>query len=127
MVGSFSGNTGRPAAGSFLSNWLAKRSPHPDSFDCGIRVVSGVMDGGSARWRYQRSAVDRLILDGIVTVHHGTQQVLQLQIDATSVDLRGEAGARPGYAVLSATEQRTGAQVRVSVDPGHLERFGIEA
>jgi hypothetical protein len=123
MVGSFSSNASRPSPGSFLDRWLAKRAAHADTFDCGVRVLSGVVVGEGPRWRYRRSATDPLIVRGVVTLYHGPKITLHLTPEPGA-----DAGPRlrPGHVQLSAVVRGSGARIQVSVPAGDLERFGLD-
>ncbi|MCW2527569.1 MAG: hypothetical protein JWM76_2429 [Pseudonocardiales bacterium] len=117
----------RSAPQSFLGKRLARQTPHPASFDCGIRVVSGSLAGEGSRWRYRVSGADPLIVGGVVKLKHGTKVTLRLLIDKESLDDGGAGVTKPGYTVLTALELAVGAQVQISIPPGELERFGLEA
>jgi hypothetical protein len=117
----------RSAPQSFLGKRAARRTPHPDSFDCGIRVITGSLDGESSRWRYRLSGADPLIVGDVVKLKHGTKVTLRLLIDKESRDDGGGGLTKPGYTVLTAVEQGVGAQVQISIPPAELERFGLDA
>ena len=118
------GNSWRPASGSLLGRWLARGVRHPDAFVCGVRVLSGVVPGEGERWRYRRSAVDRLVSAGVITLNHGSQVVLRLRLDVAEDQLATPARTRPGHVVRSAVEQTTGARVAISADVGDIDRLG---
>jgi hypothetical protein len=126
MTGAFPSNAARSSPGSWLHTWLEKQKRHPDTFDCGVRVRDDSVNGGTARWRYRTSAVDQLVSDGIVTLHHGTKITLRLRIDDDPF-WHGE-GSRPrhGHAVLAAVDAESGARLLVSVPPAELARFGVD-
>jgi hypothetical protein len=117
------GNSQRPSPGSLLARWLERTASHPDSFVCGVRVVSGVVDGESRRWRYRRSAVDPLVVDGVTVLYHGDRalRLRSLRFDDRGVD---GAAARPGFVVGSALEQSSGARVLVACAAGRVEALG---
>jgi hypothetical protein len=121
MAGWLSNNSTRSSPGSWLHRRLAARARHPETFDCGVRVVAGTVGGEGPRWRYRVSAVDPLVADGVVTLHHGPNVALRLLVEPVPAG----HGPRPGYRQLRAVEQQSGAQVRVSVDVGELGRFGV--
>jgi len=110
-----------------LANWLARQRPHPDSFDCGVRTVDGTVPGESHRWRYRRSAVDRLRLGDVVTLHHGTKDTVQLRMDAEPYWQGSGPRPRQGLIVLVGTVVGSGARLLVAVPPGEVVRFGVDA
>jgi hypothetical protein len=126
MTGAFPSNAARSSPGSWLHTWLERQKRHPDTFDCGVRVRDGSVNGETARWRYRTSAVDQRVSDGIVTLRHGTKITLRLRIDDDPF-WHGE-GPRPrhGHAVLAAVDAESGAQLLVSVPPAELVRFGVD-
>jgi hypothetical protein len=126
VVSSFPQNWFNPEPGSVLAKLLDRFAPVPNSFECGVRVVSGALTGEGTRWRYRRSAVDPLVIDGVVELHRGHRSVLRLSVDRHSVAAGGTPG-RPGFVVLAAVERSSGAMVQVSVEPQNLTRFGIDA
>jgi hypothetical protein len=126
MVGWLPSNARRPSPGSWLSNWLEKQQRHPDAFLCGIRVRHGTLPGVSGRWRFRVSAVDPLLADGVVTLHHGTDRTLRLHLDEDPFWPQDGAAPRPGHTVLIGTEVGSAARVLVSVPHGELVRFGIK-
>jgi hypothetical protein len=127
MVGSFAPNAGRPSPGSWLANWLERQRPHPDSFVCGVRTIDGTVPGQSQRWRYRRSAVDRLRVGDVLTLHHGAKDTLRLRMDAEPYWPGSGPRPRPGLTVLVATVVGSGARVMVAVPPGQAVRFGVDA
>jgi hypothetical protein len=126
MAGSFSPNAGRPSPGSWLANWLDRQRSHPDTFNCGVRTVDGAVPGESGRWKYRRSAVDRLRLDDVVTLHHGTKDTLRLRMDADPYWQGSGPRPRQGLIMLVATVVDSGARLVVAVPPGEVVRFGVD-
>jgi hypothetical protein len=126
MTGAFPSNAARSSPGSWLRTWLERQKRHPDAFDCGVRVQDGAVHGETARWRYRTSAVDQLVSQGIVTLHHGTRITLRLRIG--SEPFRHEQGPRPrrGHVVLAAVDAQSGARLQVSFPPAELVRFGVD-
>jgi len=118
-------NAMRPNTGSVLQRWLAGRAPHPDAFDCGVRVITGSVPGERSRWTFRTSAVDPFVQDGIITLRHGQTQ-LRLVIDDVTPDDLAPHAARPAHVIVPATEHDTQARVQVSVGLGELNRFGVE-
>ena len=125
MVNSLPGNSGRPAAGSLIDRWLARHAVHPDSFECGVLVVSGSVIGEGPRWQYRRSALDRLVLGGVVTINHGITTVLRLRFERVEVINDRSPGRRPGFLVRAATEQGTGARLLIGLDSLGAERLEL--
>jgi hypothetical protein len=125
MVGSFSSYVRGPAPGSLLHRWLAAHRQHPDSFDCGVRVIAGSVAGEGRRWRYRRSALDPLMTDGVRALNHGTKVRLYLML-AAGPFVVGAHATRPGHVLLSAAEVGSSAQLQLSVPVGELERFGLD-
>jgi hypothetical protein len=121
-------NSGRPSPGSILHGWLAGRTQPGSTFDCGVRVLEGRIAKESGRWRHRASSADPLIVDGVVTLYHGTAATLRLRLDASPrMDLGGAgAGVPSGHVVLSAQETVTGAHVLLSVAIGEVGRFGFQ-
>ena len=116
----------RPAPDSLIGRWLAGW-PHPDSFDCGVRVVSGRVAGERPRWIYRRSAVDPLTeYDVRVVLHHGTKVTLRLALADPPLAPGPGPSARIDYAVIRAVDVDTGAEVEVSCAANHLFRFGVD-
>jgi hypothetical protein len=126
MVNSFPFSAARPAPGSVLHRWLRHHAVHPDSFDCGVRVIDGHLVGEGRRWRYRRSAVDPLITDGVRTLNHGTKVRLRLILDTDAFRDRTVGGTRVGHAVLAAVESGSGARVQISVPVSELDRFSVD-
>lgn len=108
------GNSTRAASGSLLATWFAPQ--HPDSFVCGVRVVAGQLTDEGGRWRYRRSAVDPLVVDGLVTLKHGRRAVLRLRLADDELP-----AARPGFVTHAALEEVSGAQLLVTFPLGRLE------
>lgn len=125
MVDGIPGNSPVPASGSLLATWLERLTPHPDSFVCGVRVRDGALRGERARWRYRRSAVDRLVLGGVVTLYHGKVR-LRVRFAGPVGDAR-PLGVRPGYVVWAGTEQSSGAKILVTFPVGQTHRFPAES
>jgi hypothetical protein len=126
MVGAFSPNSRRPSPGSWLANWLDTQRPHPDTFTCGVRLLDGTAPWETGRWQYQRSAVDQLRLDDVVTLHHGPRNTLRLRLDADPFWAAGGARPRRGLTVLVGTMVESGDRLLVAVPPGEIVRFGVE-
>ena len=115
----------RPPPDSLIGRWLYAR-PHPDSFDCGVRVVSGAVAGERSRWAFRRSAVDPLTeCDVGVVLHHGTKVTLRLVLADPPLMPGPGPSARIGYAVIRAVVRDTDADVEVSCAVNHLFRFGV--
>jgi hypothetical protein len=116
----------RPSPGSLIGRWFADR-PHPDSFDCGVRVVSGVVAGERSRWSYRRSAVDALSeYDAGVILHHGTKVTLRLALSEPPLPRAASPSAKLNYAVIRAVDSDTQADVEVSCSVNQLFRFGLD-
>jgi hypothetical protein len=116
----------RPSPGSLIGRWFADR-PHPDSFDCGVRVVSGVIAGERSRWTYRRSAVDPLSeYDVGVVLHHGTKVTLRLALAEPPLIPAAGTSAKLDYAVIRAVDADTRAGVEVSCAVNQLFRFGLD-
>ena len=118
-------NSFKPAEGSWLDRIFGSR-PHPDSFVCGLRVLDGTVASESARWKYRSSAVDGLLGDGIVTLHHGTGNTLRLRMDSDPTWDGSGPGPRTGYRVMSASVAGSDARVLLAVPAFHLFRFGVD-
>jgi len=116
----------RPPPDSLIGRWFADR-PHHDSFDCGVRVVSGTVAGERSRWTFRRSAVDALLDDVAVVLHHGRKVTLRLALADPPLVPGAGSPARLDYAVIRAQDRPTGAQVEVSCAVNQLFRFGLEA
>jgi hypothetical protein len=116
-----------PLPDTVLGRWLAAREAHPESFVCGVRVRSGAVAGEGPAWQFRRSAADPLITDGVVALNHGPKQVLQLRPAADPFGPQPQHPARPGHLIFAAVEQRSQAEVEVSVDVRELARFGLDA
>ena len=123
MVGAFSSNARRPSTGSWIDNWLKRQKPHADSFDCGVRVLTGDVAGERSRWRFTVSAVDRHAPAGIVVLRRSATSALHLRV---ADDVSVSVGARPHHVVFAATEADTRAEVEISVPLAELVRFGID-
>ena len=116
----------RPSPGSLIGRWFADR-PHPDSFDCGVRVVSGLVAGERSRWSYRRSAVDPLSeYDVRVTLRHGTKVTLRLALAEPPLRQAASPSAKLDYAVIRAVDSDTHADVEVSCSVNQLFRFGLD-
>jgi hypothetical protein len=115
----------RSTPGSLIERWMSKLQQHPDSFDCGVRVLAGTVAGEGARWQYRRSGADPLIVDHVVHLNHGTRVALRLIVDV-GADAPDD-GVRAGHTSLRATDRDSGARLQISVNPGELWRFGIKA
>jgi hypothetical protein len=116
----------RPSPGSLIGRWLADR-PHRDSFDCGVRVLSGVLAGERSRWSYRRSAVDPLSeYDAGVILHHGTKVILRLALAEPPLRQAAGLSAKLDYAVIRAVDSDTQADVEVSCSVNQLFRFGLD-
>jgi hypothetical protein len=124
VVNSFS-SKGKRLFHSSVPKWLNREPHHPDSFQCGVRVVEGQIGGEGRRWKYRQSAVDRLIVDQVVTLTHGVGHVLRLRVAAEWAPHPDQAGLRVSYAVFRAVEQTSGAMLEITVSQDDLERFGI--
>jgi hypothetical protein len=122
--GGLASNSRRPAPNSLLGRWLAGRAPHPEAFECGVRVTAGQLEQESTRWRYRRSSVDRLLRGDVVTLYHGPV-TLRLVADRSLVPDAVGVGARLGHGVLAAVEQDSGAHLQISASLGELWRFGV--
>ena len=132
MVNAFPGNSARPSDGSWVQRWLERRAPHPDSFDCAVRVVAGTVPGESARWRFRPSAVDRRPPSAIdrrspsavaeVVLHHGRSVTLRL----FGAEVISHRPPRPGHVVVAAVDAVSGAGVEVSLPAGELARLGLD-
>jgi hypothetical protein len=107
---------------SLLGRWLERRRRHPGEIDCAIRVVSGTVEGESARWSYRRSAFDPLVVDGVRVFVHGTTR-LRLRF-GDEVGVSGH-GVRPRHVVLDAAEADTGAAVQWAGDRGVAAEAGL--
>lgn len=136
-------NAARPSPGSWLAAYLDRHDGQRDTFLCGLRVLSGAVAGETHRWRYRRSAIDALVLDGVHTLHHGSDVTLRLRVDAQLQWDRTGPRARTGFATVSAAvvggalvggavvggvaEGADGTVVRVllALAPGELIRLGI--
>src|ERR1700748_941825 len=113
MSGSFS-RMFRPTSDSLLDRWLRRRTPHPDAFRCGVRVIAGALAGESAEWRFALSGVDPLIgPDGLVSLDHGPNRRWRLRPDGDSL---GPSAARPGWVEFAAREVDHEAELLISVD-----------
>lgn len=121
MFGRLPTNATRPSRGSWVDSWLSRRQRHPESFDCGVRVLAGELHGERARWQFRVSAVDPLTDAGAYVLHHGTQVTLRLRPDGDGIG----SGPRQGHVSFAATEVVTSARVQVSVPLGELVRFGL--
>jgi hypothetical protein len=126
VVSSFPQNWFNPEPGSVLAKLLDRFAPVPNSFESGVRVLSGSVTGESTRWRFRQSAVDPLVIGGVVELRHGRRSVLRLSVDRHSIEASDIPG-RPGHVVLAAVERSSGATVQISVEPQNLTRFGIDA
>jgi hypothetical protein len=115
------GNSQRPSPGSLLARWLDRARAHPDSFVCGVRVVDGALAGEGSRWRYRRSAVDRLVVDGVIELNHGSDVVLRIRFDEDEVADVSDLRLRPGYVVRSGVEQTSAARVLITCDEGQVD------
>ena len=116
----------RSSPGSLIGRWFADR-PHPDSFDCGVRVVSGVVAGERSRWSYRRSAVDPLSEYEVgVTLHHGTKVTLRLALAEPPLLHADSPSAKLDYVVFRAVDSDTQADVEVSCSVNQLFRFGLD-
>jgi hypothetical protein len=118
-------NARRSTPGSFIDRFMSRLQQHPDSFDCGIRVLAGSVAGEGPRWQYRRSGADPLIVDHVVHLNHGTKVPLRLIVD-TGADAPDD-GVRAGHTSFCATDRDSGARLQVSVNAGELWRFGIKA
>jgi hypothetical protein len=117
----------RPSQDSLIGRWFADR-PHPESFDCGVRVVSGIVTGERSRWTYRRSAVDPLSEYSVgVILHHGTKVTLRLALAEPPIVQAASPSAKLDYAVIRAVETDTQAGVEVCCAVNELFRFGLEA
>ena len=108
-----------------MANWLSRQQPHPDSFVCGVRPVDGAGPRKTLRWQYQRSAVDQLIPDGVVTLYHGTKETLRLRMDPSPFVELTKPRARQGLVVLSGTTVESRLRLLVAVPMGEVIRFGL--
>jgi hypothetical protein len=116
----------RPPQDSLIGRWFADQ-PHPESFDCGVRVVSGIVAGERSRWTYRRSAVDPLSeYDVGVILHHGTKVTLRLALAEPPIVQAASPSAKLDYAVIRAVDADTQAGVEVSCAVNQLFRFGLE-
>jgi hypothetical protein len=122
MVNSVPANWGKGSPTGWLQKRRARRARHPETFDCGVRVIDGALAGESDRWRYRISAADPLIAEGVVALNHGPDVTLRLVVDPVP----SGAGRRPGHLRLTAVERGSGARVELSVSADELERFGLE-
>lgn len=125
MSNSFSSRGERLFPPGLVARWLRRETPHPDSFDCGVRVVRGAVPGLGSRWQYRRSAADPLILDGVVTLNHGAGRGLHLRMEDGWAPHQDRSGSRVGCVLLRAVEVSSGASVEIAVSRDEVERFGI--
>jgi hypothetical protein len=117
----------RPPPDSLIGRWFAERR-HPDSFDCGVRVTSGVVAGERSRWTYRRSAVDPPSeYDVGVILHHGTKVTLRLTLADPPLVQAASPSAKLDYAVIRAVDAATQAGVEVCCAVNQLFRFGLDA
>lgn len=120
-----SGNPIRPAPGSLLERHFAGLlHPDPQEFGCGVRIVRGAVPGESLHWRFRRSALDRFEDGATQTLYHG-RTALVLQLPVVFPAAVPDRPRRNGHALFEAREQRTGAELLLSVMIGQLDRFGI--
>jgi hypothetical protein len=122
MVHTFPGNSGRPSDDSFIGRLLARSKPHPDSFVCGVRVRDGAVAGERRKWSYRRSAVDRLVSEGVVTLNHGDDVALRLRLSPEAVAPTG-LDLRDNWIVFAATETATGAELLITLDSAEIDRI----
>ena len=89
-----------------------------------MRVVTGSLDGESARWRYRRSAVDPYSPElDVVVLTHGSV-VLRLRFTGGEVPRTGML--RSTHRVWPATELTSGATVEVAADAGEAVRLRLD-
>lgn len=105
-----------PPPGSLLARWQ-ERAPR-ESFICGVRVLAGLVPGEGHRWRYRRSAVDPLAIDGVLRLQHGRDSALRIRFDASAADAPGPLA---GYRTRHAIVELSGALIQVSFPAGRLD------
>jgi hypothetical protein len=125
VTNSFSSKGDRPYQPRKIAKWLRRDAHHPDSFQCGVRVIDGDVDGEGSRWKYRQSSADRLIIDAVVALTHGAGHVLRVRVDPNWTPHPDQTGDRVGYVIIRAVEETSGASVEIAVSQDELERFGI--
>ena len=111
---------GRPAVPvEALARLLARRPGVSEAFDCGVRVVTGRVNGESWRWRYRSSYLVATRADGVSVLHHGRDVVLRFRPDTAPTRHR----LRPLYVRLDGIEVDSGARIRLSCRPEIADRL----
>ena len=113
----------QPTSDSLLGRLLARRVRHPEEFGSAVRVVEGEVPGEGARFRYRRSALDPLVVDGAREFTHGAVR-MRLAADL-AVGRTGVPGARPGHLVWRAHLADGSAVVEIAADVDVAARFGV--
>lgn len=106
-----------------LADWLARLTPHPDSFVCGVRRPDGAAE--RSRWRYRRSWVDPWHEGEVVTIRHGERDRIRVRLDADPWWHGSGPRARAGFTVVSGRSADSGRRLLLAVPPGELSRVGL--
>lgn len=115
--------------GSWLEKALARFKHQPGEFDCAVRVISGTVVGETERWKYRRSALDRLVVQDsaaampVLTLSHGPD--IRLRVVFTGEHFDGRPPVRQFHAIWPAIVVDTQARIEIAADAGMAEQFRI--
>jgi hypothetical protein len=89
-----------------------------EAFNCGVRVVSGALEGEARYWRYRASFVEPQREDDVTVLHHG-DQVLRLRLTSGPRSHR----LRPGYVRMTAQIVDSDVEIKMSCRPEMVHRL----